>query len=795
MPIRDNRILIDAADAVTNFIDDGGGTMSLAAGTSNIEGSGAIEQQVSAARAGTFYDAGVNQDWSDNVFYIWWNVTTANLLASIGALGVTMRFASGATPNANYFEVAIAGSDVYSGGYTMSVVDIERARELALSSPTNNNAATGGTPPATSAIQYVGIMWDIGGMIPGTDPNCFLDALWRLPVGQPGIIVSGENTGASPNPKPWNWDDIVDAGDIADTAKAWGTIEKADGVIKLNTPIQFGASGSPNTDHDFEDTLAVVAWKSELVEDSFYGMSFVGDGVNTQRWQMGVSGSAGQGLTMLAATDGPRWFIDASDANLDAVNFLGCSLSHSSYIDIDSRAVTMTDSLLIDGQRVWHSRTASPRSGADFERNNIIAAAPSGYDRLGLESPPGDSVVSPESDVSYIHTSDPNYIVDCVFIFSEGHAIQIKEVNSYDFIGNTFTGYGADDTRESAIHAPRVTSSILIDDAGYGVIPSPNNQLPFDEMLKDGDGEFRGGIIQGASAIGSIASMNLRLSRNKTFGAVSPQADVSVRLYRPVVGTPGAGGAYIAGGIDSHFAESQKKSYTLINDTGIYINNTFGLLFSPQVPIPTTSPDWIAWLFYCESRVSPSLLDVGINAYRVTFRGRIPDVKQSPEQRDHPGNMLYADRTAQSPEIQALGFGFISPEPYNSRLEFRVFSGTTSLTLNVTDGDTPTIDGTATINNNVSVTLTNIQPGTEVRVYPAQDFNSPQDLTEIAGIEDTGSPTEFTFTASAGQLVDIVVLNQDYVLPPANRIRNFEVPATSTSFPISQIIDRNFSNP
>jgi hypothetical protein len=43
--------------------------------------------------------------------------------------------------------------------------------------------------------------------------------------------------------------------------------------------------------------------------------------------------------------------------------------------------------------------------------------------------------------------------------------------------------------------------------------------------------------------------------------------------------------------------------------------------------------------------------------------------------------------------------------------------------------------------------------------------------------------------------VDIVVLNQDYVLPPANRIRDFVVPTTDTSFPVSQIIDRNYRNP
>jgi len=119
------------------------------------------------------------------------------------------------------------------------------------------------------------------------------------------------------------------------------------------------------------------------------------------------------------------------------------------------------------------------------------------------------------------------------------------------------------------------------------------------------------------------------------------------------------------------------------------------------------------------------------------------------------------------------------------------------VTLNISGaGDTPTIRNGAgastVINNNVQVTITNIQPGTEVRVYTVE---SPINTTAIAGVESTGSPSEFTFSAAAGQIVDIVVFNIDYVLPPDNRIRNFQVPTADTSFPISQIVDRNYFNP
>lgn len=364
MPITDNRILLDAADSTANFVEEGGGTMNIATNTSRIQGSASIAKQVDNTREGIFFDFGSNTDVSNNIFYIWWNVTSSNLLTTLASLGVTMRFAAGANPNSNFFEVAIAGSDTYSGGFTMSVVDIEIARQLALSSPSNNNAAVGGTAPATSAIRYVGIMWDINGMLPGTDPNCFLDALWRLPAGDPGIIVSGDNAAGSPNPKPYTWADIIDAGDISDTSKAWGTVRKENGVVFLNTPVQFGNNGSPDDgDHDFEDVNVVIAWETQLVDDFFYEFSIVGDPTNTQRFIAGVKTGTGndavgsQGWVVTSDdVEGPRWSINSTDADIDDAKYLGCTFIHSNVIDIDNPDNEMISCQLIDGLRLWHSR-------------------------------------------------------------------------------------------------------------------------------------------------------------------------------------------------------------------------------------------------------------------------------------------------------------------------------------------------------------------------------------------------------------------------------------------------------
>ena len=97
-----------------------------------------------------------------------------------------------------------------------------------------------------------------------------------------------------------------------------------------------------------------------------------------------------------------------------------------------------------------------------------------------------------------------------------------------------------------------------------------------------------------------------------------------------------------------------------------------------------------------------------------------------------------------------------------------------------------------TINNNVSLTFTGMKDNTEVRIYNGAGV-------ELDGIEDAtaGSPGDRSFTASvAGStVVDVVIFNKNYILPPNNRIPDFTWPSSTATLPIQQIVDRNFDNP
>lgn len=119
-----------------------------------------------------------------------------------------------------------------------------------------------------------------------------------------------------------------------------------------------------------------------------------------------------------------------------------------------------------------------------------------------------------------------------------------------------------------------------------------------------------------------------------------------------------------------------------------------------------------------------------------------------------------------------------------------------AVTLNVSGGSGITVrNGTGastTVNNNVDITVTGLEPDTEVRVY-ARDTT-----TELAGIEtattvDTNDSTkrQFTFSLGAGTEVDVVVISLEF----ENQRIAYTIPTTNSTLPVQQRIDRNYLNP
>lgn len=413
--IVDNRTPLTANDTTANIVD----TTGAAAGNQNtetfIEGNASVSDKASSAVIGLIFDAGTAQDWSNNTFYMWWNCSSAGKLNTKSSGGIRMRFC-GSTIS-DFFEIYLEGKDTYSGGFKMSVVDIERAS----ANPSN----TGGTPPSTSSIRYVGIIYDVTSMISGNVDNCFLDAMWRLPSSTPGIIVEGRNGGSV----DWNWSDIVSAADSGDPTKAWGTAFNRDGVIFINTPIRFGSNDA--TTHGFSDTNAKVQWEDQLVAlTGFYTLTVIG-GSGSQSFQLGTKSGTGDDATGALGGSigaaGSRWSFDADDANIDACYLYGVVMDHAEDFQLDNSNVEVISCSMIDC-------TSARVDNSLFLRNRIV----------GANTADGES---------FLTTDDLGDVRFCDFQFSDGHAVLLTtpRVQSQTSKGNKFSGYGADDTTDSAV--------------------------------------------------------------------------------------------------------------------------------------------------------------------------------------------------------------------------------------------------------------------------------------------------------------------------------------------------------
>lgn len=451
--ITDNRVLINSADSVTNYVSLAG----AAAGTLDIEifyqGTGSVGRSISNTLDGLLYNLGAPTNVANNTFYFLINSGIVGLLATKAAGGMRIRF-TGATVT-DWFEVYVAGSDEwptsFAGGWTLFVVDIETARATAIT-----NGWTSGTVPATTAIQRFGYASVTGGTMPRMVDNTWMDASYRLPDNSPAIIVEGRNGGTT----DWNWNNIVTQGALTQNPVArFGD----GGAITLSGPVQFGINDT--TVHGFSDSNKVILWDNqEFVPNDVYSLSAVGNVGGTTNVTFGVKSGTGdaasgaQGLIISAASTGARWSMDFNDPNLDLIGFYGCSFQHADNLLLDDSAVDVVSTLLIDCSSATLSTVST--SVGNFLRNSIIDA-------------------NTTDAVPFIISHSMNDIVFCNFQFSDGYAIELNSNTGSPQTskGNTFAGYGADDTNDAAIHyTPAVLNDLTINVTDGGTTPSVDDR-------------------------------------------------------------------------------------------------------------------------------------------------------------------------------------------------------------------------------------------------------------------------------------------------------------------------------
>lgn len=391
-----------------------------------IEGTTSVAEQMTTSRRVMLWDNGSTQDLSNGHLYIWVNCGIVGLLDLKANGGLTVRM-TGPT-STNFVEWYVGGNDSWptaiEGGWVMFVVDTA-------STPSN----TGGTPPALTAIQKVGISAITTAMTKSVD-NTWVDAGWFLADGNPGIIVEGRNGGTT----DWDFEDINTQ--LGNSAGMF--IPGEGGSWVCNAPIQFGINDTST--HGFTDTNQTILWSDqEFVASDHYKLSALGNAGGTTNVTLGVKTGTGddatgaQGCTFQAASGGARWGMDFNDPNVDGVNLYGCNFIHGGTFDLDDPAVSVISSQYIDC-------SAAVVSNSEQLRISVINA-------------------NTADGVAFMTTDDLGDIVFSTFEFSDGHAIELTtpRVASQTSKGNKFSGYGSTGTNDAAVYnntAGAVTISV-----------------------------------------------------------------------------------------------------------------------------------------------------------------------------------------------------------------------------------------------------------------------------------------------------------------------------------------------
>ena len=411
MAIKDGRILLDSADALTNwsFTGGGGGFAVALDSQTKYQGTNSITAPISTTLTYLYYDAGTAQNWSNNEFYF---------LMQVGVIGdmidpaLSFRFTGAAV--GDYIEFKVASPTTWpatsvGNGWYQFVVDIEGTPD-----------ATGGTIPNTNAIQRVGYVMDIGTM--AKQDNTWIDAIYRRPYTSPGIIIEGDNGGS-----PYTWQDVLD---YTSTNEIATCIPGPGGSIVLSTPVQFGNTVAAST-HSFSDTNQTLLWDSQPKGNAdAYQLNFVSSPGGTSTYIAGAKSGTGadatgsQGWTVQAAGDSARWSLIANNTGANT-NFYGCNFVHGSIINAESSNTEVISSFLIDGNEYIHSTSAG---SSTFLRNSVIGA-------------------NTADGTAYLKTVDLDTIKYSTFVFSDGHALEITPtaagLPSEAFQGNLFSGYNA----------------------------------------------------------------------------------------------------------------------------------------------------------------------------------------------------------------------------------------------------------------------------------------------------------------------------------------------------------------
>jgi hypothetical protein len=274
-----------------------------------------------------------------------------------------------------------------------------------------------GNPAQLTNITEVGGVFTTVTSIMGSFNNVQLD---QMTIGL-GLRVDGA-------PSPANNFEAVRAAD--EDTNFWGWWSSSNGAVIGKGKLFIGPATvvSPETACNFIDEAFTVIFADERVAADFYEIAM--EGANTVvDWSLANISAANP--------DNARWRITVNDATFTDLNGVWTGAAF----------LRMGAGATLNGTTIIRSKTLL-QNGADLSGvtfNQSLTSAAEFFEEFSPRIPADAALIS----------DDPSLVANCTFVRdtgSTGNAIRATTAGTYSFVGNSFSGYGADGTSTAAFH-------------------------------------------------------------------------------------------------------------------------------------------------------------------------------------------------------------------------------------------------------------------------------------------------------------------------------------------------------
>lgn len=365
------------------------------------QGTFSISNKISSGQGGVDFDSTSTTDLETipRVILAKINITTYGIINTSSLEGVSYQIGSGGSAYYNYFLFGSGLDYPFTGGWQLLAIDPNEVQY--------RNATVGS--PDLSLANYYGLFADI--ISSAKSDNVVHDALDFFDSGK-GLTLSGGD-GADTDGR---FQDFIDF-DEGDALNRFGVSTTKDGIIYVLGTLSVG---SGTVDTVFTDSNQVLVFPDARVGTGFFGLRFR-NFTSSNVYNVENCSFIGKGNITASVDTRPDYTVVGSSG---AVNFTGSTFNVFRNVEATS-SVTLRDCIFLSGNEIV-------QSGATFDGCTYS------------EATTRDGTASLKMD-------NPDLVLNSVFNFSDGHAVELLTSGTFTFDANFFNGFTGDDTSGSAI--------------------------------------------------------------------------------------------------------------------------------------------------------------------------------------------------------------------------------------------------------------------------------------------------------------------------------------------------------